>query len=169
MPMSKEKNRERVRESSKERLEHENLEKQEHLKEIDETSAGIENLGLDESAESIGHISEEASKGREKKGAAFSGRKRKPIDPQDIRNRLLKVMPTEHKMKKTIQREIEAEIDYLHKKAMRMLRNPQKMNYFEMNNIMKKIRELKGILLTLAKASYESLKSLWLRFVHGIF
>ncbi len=71
-------------------------------------------------------------------------------------------------MRKQIESEIKKEIGYLHNKAMKMVKQPGEMNYFEMNNLMRKIRELKGILMMLVKSSVEGLKSLWLRYVHGI-
>jgi hypothetical protein len=90
------------------------------------------------------------------------------VDPAVIRANLLNNLPSEAVMKKQIEVEIKKEIDYLHKKAMKMFRSPGQVSYFEMNNVLKKIRELKGLLMQLLKASFDGLKTLWLRFVHGI-
>ncbi|MDP2642592.1 MAG: hypothetical protein Q8P62_02005 [Candidatus Peregrinibacteria bacterium] len=83
-----------------------------------------------------------------------------------VKAALLNNIPVESKMRAQIKTEIEKEIKYLHKKAMKMV--GKRDNFFELNNVMKKIRELKGILAMLAKAGYEAMKTLWLRFVHGV-
>ena len=70
-------------------------------------------------------------------------------------------------MKEQVEIEIKKEIKYLRKKAMGLL-GPSNLSPFEMANVVKKIRELRGLLHSLVKASFERLKTLWLRFVHGI-
>lgn len=132
-------------------------------------TAYVEAVGLDESVETTGRVSEVLSKSDENDGGAVASTKAKAkIDPAVIRENLLKNLPSETEMKKQIETEIKKEIAYLHKKAMKMMRSPGKVNYFEMNNLMKKVRELKGLLIQLIKASFDGLKTLWLRFVHGI-
>ncbi len=126
----------------------------------------------EESAEMMGRVSEVMSENAsENQGDSKGGAKKDDgvvIDPEELRKRLLQAMPARMEMRRQIEKEIRKEIDYLHKKAMKMLRSSGEVNYFEMNNIVKKIRELKGILLILVKASMESMKTLWLRFVHGV-
>ncbi len=135
-------------------------------------SAYAEAVGLDESLETTGRVSEILNKSNENAlssgGAAAGAKVAKRMDPAVIRENLLKSLPTEEVMRKQIETEIKKEIDYLHKRAIKMMTLPGKVNYFEMNNLMKKIRELKAILLQLLKASIDGLKTLWLRFVHGI-
>lgn len=134
-------------------------------------SAYVEAVGLDESVETTGRVSEVLSNSNEKavsSGGAPGAKITIKIDPAVIRENLLKNMPSEEVMKKQIETEIRKEIDYLHKKAIKMMTLPGKVNYFEMNNLMKKIRELKTMLMQLLKASIDGLKTLWLRFVHGI-
>ncbi|MEK7673317.1 MAG: hypothetical protein AAB373_05540 [Patescibacteria group bacterium] len=133
--------------------------------------AYVEAVGLDEAAETTGKISEIMSDKREDSGSGGSVVKSGgtvAIDPKEIKLKLLENLPPEKIMKKEIEKEVKKEIDYLHKKAMSMLRSPSKMSYFEMANLMKKIRELKGVLLMIFKASIDGLKNLWLRYVHGI-
>lgn len=132
--------------------------------------AYVEALGLDESAETMGKVSEVLGKNKEEdKGSGFAGTTgAKQFDPAQIKAQLLKKIPSEKEMRRQIEKEIRKEIDYLHSKAMKMLRRPGEANYFEMANILKKIRELKGLLMTLVKASLDSLKTLWLRYVHGV-
>ncbi|MBL4694226.1 hypothetical protein JKY72_02555 [Candidatus Gracilibacteria bacterium] len=133
-----------------------------------ESMSGVEDA---ESAESMGNVSENANEGRERKGDAVKGGKAKKDAKAvvaQIKSGLLKNIPSETLMKKAIEKEIRKEIDYLHSKAMKMVRSPRSTNYFELNNTLKKIRELKRILSKLLKASIEKVKTLWLRYVHGI-
>lgn len=134
-------------------------------------AAFVEAVGLDESVETTGRVSEVLSKTKESDGggaSAKAGSGSTKFDPNEIKQRLLSNLPEEKVMRAQIEKEIKKEINYLHKKAMKMLSRPGEVNYFEMNNMLRKIRELKGILLALVKASVEGLKSLWLRYVHGV-
>lgn len=149
-------------------------EEQRPSKEVTEASdvgkaAFAEAVGMDESLETTGKVSEVLGATKEADTTSLAGQKvTAKMDPAVIKANLLKNMPSEAVMKKQIETEIKKEIEYLHKKAMKMFRSPGSVNYFEMNNVMKKIRELKGLLLELVKASFDGLKTLWLRFVHGI-
>ncbi len=127
---------------------------------------------LEDGVDVMGKVSETLSKtvSEDKKGGSaaqgaysFSG-----MTPAQIRAHLLSNLPSEPAMKRQIEREIRKEVKYLHKKALKLMGSGSKVSYFEMSNILKKIRELKGILVMIAKASMEALKTLWLRFVHGI-
>lgn len=144
----------------------------ENSKEVKEAAVGkeafAEAVDFNESAETTGKVSETLGKVGEDKGGVIGGAKGKIYDPAQIKANLLKSIPSERAMKHQIEREIKKEIKYLHKKAVKMFTSPGRVNYFEMSNLMKKIRELKGILIILAKATLESLKTLWLRFVHGV-
>lgn len=132
-------------------------------------AAYVEAVGLDESAETTGRVSEVLQKSSENDGTGpVASSKKSQVDPDKIRKNLLENLPSEVQMKRQIESEIKKEIDYLHKKAVKMLRSPGKMSYFEMTNLMKKIRDLKGLLIQLVKASLDTLKALWLRYVHGV-
>lgn len=155
----------------------ENFEKADS-KEVKETSdkfaASVENVdGVDalDGMESVdGRVSEVLKDASENKGASMKsgGATQQYTDPAQIRANLLKNIPSESAMKRQIEGEIEKEIRYLRRKAIKMMTAPSQISYFEMSNLAKKIRELKGVLISLAKASIESLKTLWLRYVHGI-
>ena len=140
------------------------------VKEAIGKAAYVEAVDLDESAETTGRVSEVLKNSREDGGAGAMATavKAQIVDLAEIRQNLLNTLPSESQMRQQIESEIKTEIDYLHKKALKMIRSPGKMSYFEMTNLMKKIRELKGILLELIKASLDTLKTLWLRYVHGI-
>lgn len=131
-------------------------------------------FALEDAQESTGRVSEilgEAASENKPAGTGSNGNgddtSAKKSQAQ-IKAALLKNIPSEAVLRKQIKREIEVEIGHLHKKAMKMLRSPAKVNFFELTNVLRKIRELKGLLSTLLKASFDSLKTLWLRYVHGI-
>lgn len=134
--------------------------------------AYLDVVGLDETGETMGRVSEVLSDVREQSGdgspAAGGAKTQSKYDPAAFKAQLLASLPPEKEMRAQIEKEIKKEIKYLHKKAMKMLKAPGKVNYFEMNNMLRKIRDLKGLLLTLVKASMDGLKTLWLKFVHGI-
>lgn len=153
--------------SSMEKVDHsEKIDKDQNVKAAVDTIAGVD--AVEEGAEAMGHVSEGATDGKEQKGSSMSASGQAAASIQDITAQLLANLPSEKEMRKQIEREIKKEIGYLHNKAMKMVKKPGEMNYFEMNNLMRKIRELKGILMMLLKSSVEGLKSLWLRYVHGI-
>lgn len=149
------------------------LEEAEKGREIEEAAMGkeafVEAVGMPEAVETVGEVSEVLREKGEKKGAGMGPKaKAGKYDPAQIKAELLKKMPSEKVMRSQVEKEIKKEIKYLHRKAMKMIANPGSMSYFEMSNLVKKIRELRGLLLKLVKASVEKLKTLWLRFVHGI-
>ncbi|NIA01847.1 MAG: hypothetical protein GWP15_00525 [Nitrospirae bacterium] len=128
-----------------------------------------EAVGHGEAVAEMGEVGEVAKERAEQKGGAVrAGAARVAIDPETIRANLLKNLPNEKVMRKQIEGEIRKEIKYLHNKAVKLMAVPSGMSFFEIANLMKKIRELKGILVELLKSSMENLKTLWLRFVHGV-
>lgn len=144
----------------------------ESVKKSVDTASKVEALGqIAEGMESVdGRVAETLSEDRSKIGDIKAGGfvYRQKVDPTAIRAQLLQNLPDQKVMMVQVSKEIHKEIKYLHKKAMKMLRTPGEVNYFEMSNLMKKLRELKGILSDLFRASFETLKTLWLRFVHGL-
>jgi|GEM_PF-948971 len=130
-----------------------------------------EYVELGESAEVAGEVSEVLSKQRDQQGNGSVGGISKgasaKITAAQIKADLLKKAPSQEVMLKEVKKEIEREIDYLHKRARKALGGGS-FSAFELNNIVKKIRELKALLLTIAKATAETIKTLWLRFVHGV-
>ena len=130
-----------------------------------------EYVEIGESAEVSGDVSEVMAEQREQQGGGTVGGISKGakarIAAAQIRAELLKKAPSQEVMFKQIEKEIKKEINYLHKRAKRAMRGDS-ISAFELNNIVKKIRELKSLLLMIAKATAETLKTLWLRFVHGV-
>ncbi|MFA4890796.1 MAG: hypothetical protein WC604_00345 [Candidatus Gracilibacteria bacterium] len=136
------------------------------------SSKAAEYIDLGESAEIQGEVSEVMKEQSERKGDGATGGKGggkyANLTPAQIRAKLLAEAPSQEVMFKQIKKEIEKEIKYLNKRATRIIRRPGSMNAFELNNIVKKIRDLKTLLLALAKATIDMVKTLWLRFVHGV-
>jgi len=132
-----------------------------------------EYIGIGESAEVAGEVSEvlgrpgENNIGSGIKGSTSASR-RVAMTTAQIKAKLLKDAPSAEEMIRQVEKEIRKEIDYLHKRARKAVRSPGSFSAFEMNNIVKKIRELKSLLLILVKAAADTAKSLWLRFVHGV-
>ncbi len=140
------------------------------FKEAVQAREAVESVGVAEGAETIGHVAESASEDKSKDMGAGAQAVTTSDDntPAAIKERLLENLPAIEVMKSQIEKEINKEINYLHNKAMRMARTPGDVNYYEYNNLLKKIRELKRILGKMIKAPLEALKTLWLRYVHGI-
>lgn len=137
------------------------------------SSKAVEYIDLGESAEVSGEVSEVLREQSEQKSdGVFAkksrGRDLKRMTAAQIKSHLLKKAPPQSVIIKQVKREIEKEINYLNKRARKIVRKPGAVNAFELNNVVKKIRELKELLLTLVKASSDALKTLWLRFVHGV-
>ena len=165
-------NKERLKESASEKLS-ERLGKSTETKEFQEAvqaREAVESLDMAEGAETMGHVAESSREDRSKDmGAAAQATAISDENhPALIKEALLENLPAMDKMKSSIEREIGKEINYLHDRAMKMSRTPGEVNYYEYNNLLKKIRELKRILGKLLKAPLEAVKTLWLRYVHGI-
>lgn len=130
-----------------------------------------EYVEIGESAEIAGDVSEVMTEQREQQGSGAVGGISKgakaKIAAAQIRAELLKKAPPQETMIREVEKEIKKEIKYLHKRAKKALRG-NSVSAFELNNIVKKIRELKALLLMIAKATADTLKTLWLRFVHGV-
>ncbi len=157
------------------KLENHSPEKSETQKNKEDFEMNVVDVGtraefaeLSDDLEIGGEVSEELAESRDGKDGSLGSGAGKISKTAQLKIDLLKRGPQEKVMRAQVAREIEKEIDYLHSKAMRMLRSPSQLNYSEMNNLMSKIRELKGLLSDLAKVTYEGLKTLWLRFVHGV-
>jgi len=90
------------------------------------------------------------------------------LTQQEIKERLLAHLPSEKRMKAEIESKISKEIRSLQSKVSKMIYFSINTDYFELNNILAKIHELTDVLASLAKATFEMIKNLWLRFVHGI-
>lgn len=66
-----------------------------------------------------------------------------------------------------ISTQIKKELSVLEKEKNAILRNPSKFSPFKLNEIIMKIRELKGILAELAYNTVDQIKQLWNKFVNN--
>jgi len=121
-----------------------------------------------ESAEVANEVSEVMREQSEQKGDAVKTKGKAKMTPAQIKAQLLQKAPTKEIMASEVRREIEKEIKYLHKRAKKIMRKTGNVNAFELNNIVKKIRELRALLLEIAKMGVDALKNLWVRFVKGM-
>jgi len=128
----------------------------------------VEGVEAVESAEVSGEVSDIMKKQGEDGKGGSSKKSVKRVTPAQIKAQLLHKAPSEGVMKSQIKREINKEVRYLHRRANRIMRKPGRVNAFELNNVVKKIRELRILLLSLAKAVVNTTRTLWLRFVHGV-
>jgi len=85
-----------------------------------------------------------------------------------IKQSLLRNAPSEEKMRREIASEIRNEIWWLQKRSFFISLGIRQGSAFEINNIVRKIRELRSLLSQLASLALEMLKAIWLRFVHGV-
>ena len=108
---------------------------------------GLEGVGLD----SMGEVSEQA--GDVSDGDLGDGGKQVTGGQSiaDAKNKLLKDLPSQRVMIAGIRREIRKEINHLNGKCKKILRSSKTPNYSEINNLVRKIRELKGILSALLR------------------
>jgi len=121
-----------------------------------------------ESAEVANEVSEVMREQSEQKGDGVKGQGKVKMTPAQIKAQLLQKAPSKDVMATEIKHEIEREIKYLHKRAKKIMRTTGNVNAFELNNIVKKIRELRTLLLEIAKMGVDALKNLWVRFVKGM-
>lgn len=134
-------------------------------------SKAAEFVEVGESAEVAKEVSEAISSQSEQKGDGLKTGgyvQRVKMTPAQIKAQLLQRAPSQEVMMAQVEKEIDKEIKYLSKRARKALRKAGAVNAFELNNIVKKIRDLKSILVELAKAAFDTVKTLWLRFVHGV-
>lgn len=124
-----------------------------------EVAAGIEFKGR--VAEVVGEFPPEEAP----TPAQAAQQQARAMTAQERLEHLQKHLPPRNKMEKEVRAEIKKQIRSLEKEAKKVL---YKRNFHLLNNIYLKICELTGILAQLAQETFEYLKSLWLRFVHGI-
>ena len=123
-----------------------------------ELTAGMEVSGR--VAEVVGELPPE-----EVKAGQAAKRQAKVLTIEERIHALEAKLPSSGQMKSEIKREIQKEISLLEEQARKLKRENK---FHLLNNVYIKICELTGILASLVEATFEYLKSLWLRYVHGI-
>lgn len=131
-------------------------------KEVSEAkiSVGLEAGEIIEEAEVIsGEVSEKERKGKEGyagKGSAagIKAAKRKMMPP-----------PSVPRMKIEIKHQLKKEIKQLNKKIKKVIKKKGEFEPYQLNNLIKKLRNLKEVFSSLAYATAEMIKDLWVKYV----
>ena len=124
-----------------------------------ETTAGMEVSGR--VAEIVGELPPEEAPA----GAKAGRQQAKVLTIEERLQHLEANLPKRSSMEKEVKKELAGEIRRLEKEASRV-KHQDKPHL--LNNIYLKICELTGIVAQLVECTFEYLKSLWLRYVHGI-
>jgi len=117
-----------------------------------------------ETVETAGEVSEEMSEGKKKASGGGSGKNQQD---QDVGIKAT-MPPSIEIMRIQVSTQIKNEIRMLEKEAARLMSSPGGFQPFKLNTVVAKIRELRDILSSLAYATADALKGLWLKFVKGI-
>lgn len=130
--------------------------------------------GLDSALEDAGLgnleglVSEEQKQiGENQKGSSKKSNGGKRQDYQKWRAELINSQPTQKDMIVDIQKTLNSKLEDLFEKKKKL----QKKNLVaisEFNDVVSQIRNVNNLLGKVAHASYEALKALWLKIVHGI-
>lgn len=75
----------------------------------------------------------------------------------------LKSLPTKAVMKHKVEKILTNEIHKLNREIKKVVNNP-----YELNKLMTRLRELRHFLARLATATYETIKNIYLKLIHGI-
>lgn len=121
-----------------------------------------------EETESADKITESHEKTQEQKGIGLkhkAGHKKQLTDEQK-KQLLLKSNPKPELMKKELTRHLNGDIKIWNKDLRKYENDPDKA--YEMSEAWKKIKQAYQLLTSLATLTYEALKKLWLKVVHGI-
>lgn len=121
-----------------------------------------------EAVEIPSNVSEVTEKPSEKKRDGISPAA-KAAQVKKVKEDLLKNLPPEKVMRSEVKSAVRKEISQLERQKLRIIHNPANRDFNKLNIIVQKLRELRNIIASLAEATYEMLKNLWLRFVHGIY
>lgn len=114
----------------------------------------IESVGI-----GSGKISEKEKKAQGKYGEKFGTKSSKTIKRQ------IKAPPSVPKMKSQVKSQLKKEIRHMNKKIKKVMRKGGDFEPYQLNKLVKKLRNLKEILSSLAYATTEMLRDLWIKYV----
>lgn len=127
-----------------------------------EAAEGQEGVELSE-----GKVSETAGEDKAYAPAGQGAKAYTADEIEAIRAKLLAALPPQEVMIKQIKRKLYKEEAVLTKKMKRYRRKAHK-HAFELTIIVGKLREIHAYFTMLAHATYELIKHLWLKIVHGV-
>ncbi|MBT6068567.1 hypothetical protein HOG48_02310 [Candidatus Peregrinibacteria bacterium] len=124
----------------------------------------------EDGAESMGHVSEKSSEGKERKGgAAAKGSKGDDEDEakkaEELRKKLINSKPSKKKMLNDIRKHFKAEQKALRKDLKKYAR---KGDWHRYNGIVARFRQIRDMFSNFAHATYDALKNAWLNIVHNV-
>lgn len=122
----------------------------------------------EDGAESMGHVSEKSSEGKESKGDSVATKRKGDDDSatvQGIRQQIINSKPTKKQMLNDIHKYFAKEQKVLHK---RMMKYASQDDWHEYTSAMARLRQIRDMLSNLVHATYDALKNAWLKVVHGI-
>ncbi len=138
---------------------------------VDTSLENLEGLGLSmnaevkEKSEKVGESQGVSGPRKDTSQAAKKVSKVVPESASEIKAKLLQNLPSEKRMVKDIENTLSKEMKVLRKRANMAIKLG---NAFEFTNIIAKIREMKNTIANLAHATYEMIRNIWLKIVHGI-
>lgn len=130
--------------------------------------AGTESAESQEGVESgTGRVSEQASE--DKNQAATGGAKRSysADEVEAIRAKLLAALPPQDQMIREIRKKLYKEEEILVKRMKKLQKNSH-TQAFQLTIVVRQLRKVREYFSTLAHATYEMIKHLWLKIVHGV-
>ena len=149
----------------------------EHLKKMQKgVTEGVSKLGveqkgetttsfetrIDEASEMLGDAGESWGDGGDSVVTPVQSQTQQAAQMVQIKA-ALKSLPTEHRMRRAVEIKLTKEIRKLNKKINKAVDNPH-----ELNNLIARIRELRHFIYRLATATYDVVKSIYLKVIHGI-
>ncbi|MFA6521562.1 MAG: hypothetical protein WCT53_04215 [Candidatus Gracilibacteria bacterium] len=128
----------------------------------------VDNAESQDGAEAIdGKISESAGEDKSKYAAGQGKAKRTDDEIEAIRAKLLAAIPPREVMIKQITKKLRQEEKKLTKEFGKLSKTAHK-NAFQLNIVVMQLRKVKDYFAILAHATYELIKHLWLKIVHGV-
>ena len=131
-------------------------------------TSGIEDAETQEGMESgLGKVSESATEDKSYAPAAGGQKSYSADEIEAIRAKLLAALPPQEVMIKQIRNKLYKQEKVLNKR-MKKLQKKSHIHAFELNIVVAQLRKVREYFSTLAHATYELIKHLWLKIVHGV-
>lgn len=128
----------------------------------------LEGAEFQEGAEAgLGKVSENAAEDKAYAPAAGAAKAYSADEIEAIRAKLLAALPPQEVMIKQIRNKLYKQEKVLNKR-MKKLQKKSHIHAFELNIVVAQLRKVREYFSSLAHATYELIKHLWLKIVHGV-
>jgi hypothetical protein len=138
--------------------------REQETREVREAKISVDIQGIPEEAETgAERVSEKVGEKKERydgSGATTTGGQQ----AQQIKKKL-PPLPSAKTMKVQVETELKKEIKQLHKKIKKVMKKPGNFEAHQLNTLTAQLRKLKELLSSLAYATTEAIKDMWMRFV----